>query len=192
MAFKDGFVIEYAQPLKKNPTCKDCVYADLNDKCCNKQPIVFWEDGYGHYKKCDDFKVKESFYGKKHKEKTTSKTSKSVHSIKPSKTKAKKMKMSYEEINKERIRRAIRKDMFDDQISLFDDVLTDNFIELWDVKGQSNKCICGGKLIYFDYNKVYFRIKDKPAFVYVTGKYCKECKRMFIVKDVLIKSIMSV
>ncbi|WP_022753099.1 hypothetical protein [Butyrivibrio fibrisolvens] len=68
MAWKDGFVIEYGSNDPKHTSCRDCIHADLTEKCCNKRPIVFREDGYGYWKSCNLFVIRSSASSQKKKE----------------------------------------------------------------------------------------------------------------------------
>lgn len=58
MAYKDGFVIEYDDSIRKYMNCLDCIYANIEDNCCEKYSWVFREDSYNRYKECDDYQLK--------------------------------------------------------------------------------------------------------------------------------------
>lgn len=187
MAWKDGFVIEYVAIPRKHTSsrigcrtsCRDCKHANLSDGSCKKRPIVFWEDGYGNWKTCNYFENRKSVKrGKSNKVNTK-------EAIK----KTEKVKVSPDVINRRRITEAYRNHLLDDKENIFVDVNKSNFVELWKKNGERNRCSCGGTLEFSKKNEVYFHVDGESVSVRVAGKFCLECRRMYIVKDMLFKTI---
>ena len=219
MAWKDGFVIEYAHGPRKHASCRDCIHANSSDKSCRQRPIVFWEDGYGNWKNCKYFEVRKSVKGDKRKEakaviaknqekeRLAQEMKKPVEGVKKpyavggklkgpkpkaSLKKTGEAKVSREVLNRRKIAEANRNHLLDDEPGIIIDVNKSNFIEIWRTKGERKRCGCGGALGFSEKNEVYFHAGGESVYVPVAGKYCIDCKRMYIVKDILLNAIKSI
>ena len=206
MAWKDGFVIEYIPRRKrkrKRLDCRDCTHADLQHKACTKRAIDFWEYGscyYGYYSTCKYFKTHKSLNGKKESQKTVEKNvthNRSTGSLasKPqlqSSSGVRTKRVDRFSESKKMIQNASREHLFDDRRKLLEDIRNSNYIELWDIKEQSATCDCGGDLVYSQENEVYFHIKDEIVSIQVWGQYCKDCRKLFIVKDTVLNYIRNI
>ena len=210
MAWKDGFVIEYVpkpRHKRKRIDCRDCVHVDLQHKTCKKRPIVFWEYGsyyYGYYSTCRYFTANNSLSGDKKKaaqkiveknaarnQNTSNPTSNPKSHLQTKSGIRTKIVDRFSESRK-MIQNASREHLLDDKSKLLEDIKNSNFIDLWDKGNQSETCDCGGNLVQSQENEVYFHIKDEKVSIRVRGKYCQDCRKLFIVKDTVINYIRKI
>lgn len=49
--------LEYDPTVKKNVSCKDCIYYESDDRSCNKRGLYLPEDGYNSWKNCKEFEL---------------------------------------------------------------------------------------------------------------------------------------
>lgn len=60
MAYKDGFVIEYAEKQPTKLSCRVCAYIGT-DKSCSRRGVHIPSVGYDNWKYCDDFQLSSEF-----------------------------------------------------------------------------------------------------------------------------------
>ncbi len=198
MAWKDGFVIEYAPKSRKGKNCRNCIHANMDDKSCSKRPIVFWEDGYDNWKSCEYFKLPRLVRRTDGKSTDTGNGYKPINQpVIPAADHVKnvipeppaKKTVSRDIINKRRIVKARKSHLLDDEARLFADVEDNNFIELQDPPITRKICNCGGTLIVSKKNEVYFHIHNERAFVKVKALISTECKRLYVLRQNILNAI---
>ena len=56
--YDKGFIIKYVSPGKEHgerKSCRNCAHANMEDKSCDVAHVVFWDDGYGNWKWCNNY-----------------------------------------------------------------------------------------------------------------------------------------
>ena len=88
----------------------------------------------------------------------------------------------------EMIAESDRHSILEDKI--ISDVRDCNFIILWDKKGKYNECKCKcAKLKFSELEIKYHKTFNTLGTVYVSGKTCPACGRMYVVRDLVIEAI---
>ena len=66
-----------------------------------------------------------------------------------------------------------------------------NSVTIWENKGQMQVCECGGKLEYSDKISLTWREGQCEKQIQISGKYCIECGKKYIVRNILLSAIKS-
>ena len=65
-----------------------------------------------------------------------------------------------------------------------------NDVYLWETKGQNSKCIvCDEKLEYSEKILLQYMIRNQIHSVQMTGKYCKTCGKVYVLKSDLLNEL---
>ena len=65
-----------------------------------------------------------------------------------------------------------------------------NDVYLWETKGQNLKCIvCDEKLEYSEKILLQYMIRNQIHSVQMTGKYCKTCGKVYVLKSDLLNEL---
>ncbi len=204
-----GFVIEYVSPGQKTPkndkqSWRECVYSTIDDEeeeenSCKKRGFVFREDGYGVCKSCPDFmtysQYEEALKKKEEQDKIEKPEEVSIEQdteiIEDTiiETEPKKKPVIDKYISSRIKIKLNKKDVLNKPISLCKDICESNNIIIWEEKGEKNTCDCGEVLKFVEDNDVIFHIKNEPVYIKVPGKSCKNCGKVYVVKNILINTI---
>ncbi len=75
---------------------------------------------------------------------------------------------------------------------VFDDLQKCNFIVIWEKKGQSPTCLCGGIIDYNDKVEIKYHDHDRIESRFVPGKICRDCGRKYVTSETIRKSFADI
>lgn len=91
------------------------------------------------------------------------------------------------EKNREKLLRYLEQNKTEDMLSCIEEY---NDVYLWETKGQNSKCIvCDEKLEYSEKILLQYMIRNQIHSVQMTGKYCKTCGKVYVLKSDLLKEL---
>ena len=165
-----------------------CKYYIKKDDYCRLRSGQCWGGRY-----CTEYVAKENkkkITNEKNKVNIT--TDKTIKPSIPQKVEKKKVVADRFKVNRGKILKAYREHLLDDDSLVLSDIEKNNFVEMWNKKGEKKVCDCGGKLIFSPEIEVYFHAGKELVFALIDGKKCLECNRLFIVKSIAIESIRKI
>lgn len=91
------------------------------------------------------------------------------------------------EKNREKLLRYLEQNKTEDMLSCVEEY---NDVYLWETKGQNSKCIvCDEKLEYSEKILLQYMIRNQIHSVQMTGKYCKTCGKVYVLKSDLLNEL---
>lgn len=91
------------------------------------------------------------------------------------------------EKNREKLIRYLEHNKTDDMLSCIEEY---NDVYLWDIKGQNSKCVmCDEKLEYSEKILLQYMIQNQIHSIQMTGKYCKKCGKVYVLKSDLLNEL---
>ena len=91
------------------------------------------------------------------------------------------------EKNREKLLRYLEQNKTEDMLSCIEEY---NDVYLWETKGQNSKCIvCDEKLEYSEKILLQYMIRNQIHSVQMTGKYCKTCGKVYVLKSDLLNEL---
>lgn len=170
---------------------RNCKYYIKKDDYCKLKSEKCWGGRY-----CTEYVFSDNKKNKKNNIKDKNKPSK-ASAIKiqppiPQKVKKEKVTVDRLKVNRGKILKAYKEHLLDDDSLVLSDIAENNFVEMWNIKGEKKVCDCGGKLIFSPDIEVYFYAGKELVFALIDGKKCLECNRLFIVKNIAIESIRKI
>ena len=87
----------------------------------------------------------------------------------------------------EKLLRYLEQNKTEDMLSCIEEY---NDVYLWETKGQNSKCIvCDEKLEYSEKILLQYMIRNQIHSVQMTGKYCKTCGKVYVLKSDLLNEL---
>lgn len=91
------------------------------------------------------------------------------------------------EKNREKLLRYLEQNKTENMLSCIEEY---NDVYLWETKGQNSKCIvCDEKLEYSEKILLQYMIRNQIHSVQMTGKYCKTCGKVYVLKSDLLNEL---
>lgn len=91
------------------------------------------------------------------------------------------------EKNREKLLQYLEQNKTEDMLSCVEEY---NDVYLWETKGQNSKCIvCDEKLEYSEKILLQYMIRNQIHSVQMTGKYCKTCGKVYVLKSDLLNEL---
>ena len=91
------------------------------------------------------------------------------------------------EKNREKLLQYLEQNKTEDMLSCIEEY---NDVYLWETKGQNSKCIvCDEKLEYSEKILLQYMIRNQIHSVQMTGKYCKTCGKVYVLKSNLLNEL---
>lgn len=91
------------------------------------------------------------------------------------------------EKNRKKLLRYLEQNKTEDMLSYIEEY---NDVYLWETKGQNSKCIvCDEKLEYSEKILLQYMIRNQIHSVQMTGKYCKTCGKVYVLKSDLLNEL---
>ena len=91
------------------------------------------------------------------------------------------------EKNREKLLRYLEQNKTENMLSCIEEY---NDVYLWETQGQNSKCIvCDEKLEYSEKILLQYMIRNQIHSVQMTGKYCKTCGKVYVLKSDLLNEL---